>query len=144
MSKGFDASNKDIALLFEKEQPSEMSNGPMSTMHHTQGTINPELLLTKIGVDYLTNKFIAVFKNNLRDWKGRHESRSEVHLNALLRDMMYKASTASFLGSRILDEYPELYSDFSTSIGISLPSFSESPGSSSPVPTNPGKDFCQR
>ena len=100
MGKGFDASKKDIALLFAKED-------------HRQGTINQELLLTKNGVDHLTDKFIAVFKDTVRDWKRQqNESGSEVHLNVFLREVMFTASTTSFLGSRILDEYPELCSDF--------------------------------
>ena len=72
-------------------------------------------LLEKKSVNELTTEFTKVLTNQLaEELHGRQEETSGVvdGLYAWLQDRMFKASTTAFMGSRLLEVYPELREDF--------------------------------
>ncbi|KAL9069046.1 MAG: hypothetical protein Q9161_005804 [Pseudevernia consocians] len=74
-----------------------------------------DYLLEKKSVNELTTKFTRLLRDQLAQklkGEGGHETKEVIGLYAWLQDRMFKASTTAFMGSRLLEEYPDLREDF--------------------------------
>ncbi|OCK85342.1 cytochrome P450 [Lepidopterella palustris CBS 459.81] len=78
-----------------------------------QERINDQYLLKTSAVDEMTSKFTEVLRAELEtELTGGDDEIKEVGLYAWLQEHMFKASTTAFMGSRILEIYPELREEF--------------------------------
>ena len=80
-----------------------------------QEKVNHNYLLEKNSVNELTAGFIRVLKAQLAEEmksEGGEGAEKEVDLYAWLLDRMFRASTTAFMGSRLLEMYPNLREDF--------------------------------
>ena len=80
-----------------------------------QEKVNHNYLLEKKSVNELTAEFTRVLRGRLAEEfeDGKEDAQEkEVELYAWLRNMMFKASTTAFMGSRLLEIYPNLPEDF--------------------------------
>jgi hypothetical protein len=73
-----------------------------------QEKINQDTLLKTESVNELTSKFSKLYGQQLSEDDGSQETA----LYEWLRPRMFKASTAAFMGQRVLEIYPEMEPDF--------------------------------
>lgn len=77
--------------------------------------IDHNYLLGKKSVNELTAEFVRVLRDQVKSklkGEGGEGKETEDGLYAWLQDMMFNASTTAFMGSRMLEVYPNLREDF--------------------------------
>ena len=84
------------------------------TVKQRQEKMNHHYMMEKTAVDGLTGKFLEVFKLKLEEEYDTLDAKEgkTVGLNRWLISQMFPASTTSLFGSRALEVYPELQTDF--------------------------------
>ncbi|KAK4690336.1 hypothetical protein P7C71_g6432, partial [Lecanoromycetidae sp. Uapishka_2] len=80
-----------------------------------QESVNHHYLLEKKAVNELTAELMRVLRDQVTrefEFDGKEGKEREVGLYAWLQDRMFNASTTAFMGSRLLEVYPNLREDF--------------------------------
>ena len=118
---GFNLQIAELALGIEHKQATRyfgIGEGPDHTgvtPVQQQERINHNFLMEKNSVNELTAEFTRVLRNQLAgEMKSEdgNKSEKEVALYAWLVDRMFQASTTAFMGSRLIEMYPNLREDF--------------------------------
>lgn len=102
-----------------------------------QENINHHYLLEKKAVNGLTAEFMRVLsEQTTRESQidGGEEKMKEVGLYAWLQDIMFNASATAFMGSKLLEVYPDLRDDFFAFDRVMLTMFFGIPKWLSPAP----------
>ena len=112
---GFGVEYKEAVKFFGLKEAADESG---LTPVQQQERVNHNYLLEKKSVNELTAKFMLVLHEQLAAEKFKSEGEDKTtegkteHLYSWLQARIFQASTTAFMGSRILEIYPNLRADF--------------------------------